>query len=314
MKKLLYFALVVPLMLAMAGCQTNICKDVSISEPGTELTIQATLELPFTETKTTRDDEGNVYWTPGDAISLFYGQEGEPGGSKFTSTITEPNLRSSFTGTIGAVTGVGDVAAEDLMFWGLYPYDKTSTFDGQSVEVTMLSQQEGMADSFAPGMAPTLGCAPGLLLSFKSIYTGLYITVTEAGYQSVTFRTNSGEPVAGRAKVGWVDKVPQVLSFVSGKTTNEVTLTAPTSAGFEPGKRYYILFYPVSMSTGFTVEIKSATKIGTLTNSKNLTFKRNYIYNIVNIDTDSRTTWTTVPGDKNGQSEPFAIGGNGKWD
>jgi len=294
MKKLLLFALVVPLMLAFAGCQTDISKDVSNCFSDTELTIQATMELPLTETKTTCDDALNVYWTPDDAISLFYGLEGENGGSKFTSTITEPSLRSAFTGTIGAVTGVGDVPAEDLMFWGLYPYDATSSFDGQSVMVTMLSQQTGMADSFAPGMAPTLGRAPGLLLSFKNIYTGLYVTVTEAGYQSVTLRTRGGEQIAGRAKVGWVDGAPKVLDFVSGQTTNEVTLTAPTSAGFEPGKKYYILFYPVSMSTGFTVEIKSATKIGTFTNSNNLTLQRNKIYSVVNIDKDSRTSWTNV--------------------
>lgn len=281
--------------LTLTSCQMeNTSPDAGILRE-TSLTIEATMELPYTETKTTLDDAWNVYWTPKDAISLFYGLEGENGGSKFTSTITTPSLRSAFTGTIGAVTGVGEVSAEDLMFWGLYPYDATSSFDGQSVMVTMPSQQTGMADSFAPGMAPTLGRAPGLLLSFKSIYTGLDISVTEAGYQSITLRTRSGEPIAGRARVGWVDNAPKVLDFVSGQTTSEVTLTAPTSAGFEPGKKYYIQFYPVTMSTGFTVEIKSATKIGTFTNNReNLTLVRNKIYNILNIDKDSRTTWTTV--------------------
>ena len=305
MKKLLFFALIVPCMLAMAGCQTDVRTDVSKSFPEGQLTIQATLEQPYVDTKTVRDDDGNVFWTPGDDISLFYGA-GTAGGSKFTSTLTSNNATSSFEGTISAVTGVGDVTVDDLMFWGLYPYDATSSCDGQSVTMTLRSQQEGMADTFAPKMAPTLGRAPGLLLSFKNIYSGLYLTVSEAGFQSFTFRTNGGEPVAGRAKVGWVDGAPKVLEFVSGETSSEVTLTAPTSAGFEPGKKYYILFYPQTMASGFTVEIKSASKVGTFVNSRSITAARNKINRIENID--QKATWPNTENIQGGSNPDIPWG------
>ncbi|MBR3074425.1 MAG: hypothetical protein IKH11_01540 [Bacteroidales bacterium] len=75
------------------------------------------------ETKTQRDESnGAVLWTPGDAISLFYGS-GTDGGSKFTSKTSEPSAVTNFTGTIGVITGGADVSVEDTYFWGLYPYD-----------------------------------------------------------------------------------------------------------------------------------------------------------------------------------------------
>ena len=298
----------------VAGCQTEIRTDVSKSFSDGQLTIEGTLENPYMSTKTVCDETGaKVYWTPGDAISLFYGS-GDNGGSKFTSTLKENALRSAFTGNIGAVTGVGEVTADELMFWGLYPYDASSSCDGSSVMVNLLPQQEGMAGTFASGMAPTLGRAPGLLLSFKNIYSTLRFTVSEAGFQSLTLRTNGGEFIAGRAKVGWVSDVPTVLEFESGKATNEVTVTAPTSAGFEPNKKYYLLLYPQTMASGFTVEIKSASKVGTYVVSSSIKFNRSKYRDMEGIDSRQQTTWTDISGNKNGQSEPFVNGGNGKWD
>lgn len=266
-----------------------------------KLTIQATFEsAEEANTKTTLHSDGHIYWTPGDAISLFYGS-GANGGSKFVSDIQEDNRVSSFSGTIGAVTGLSDDSADDLMFWGLYPYDSEASCDAQTVTVKILNEQEGMDDTFAPGYAPSLGRAPGLLLSFRSVYSGFYFTLTETGYQSITFRANNGEKITGTAKIGFdASGAPVVSEILSG--TNAVTVTAPTNSGFAVGKKYYVTFFPTVLAGGFTVELRSASRVGTYVIDRSVNCKRNVINKVVDLDT--KCTFESA-----GNTEPIE-GGN----
>lgn len=292
MKKLLFYAMTASLLLAMAGCQSNILPSSNTLIPSDgKLTIQATFEIPSFETKTTLDENGHFTWNPKDAISLFYGS-GTKGGSKFVSDLESNDRISSFSGNISAVTGVSESSADDLMFWGLYPYDPDASCDGQTVTTTLKPEQVGMANSFAPGMAPSLGRAPGLLLAFRNIYSGLTFTVTEPGFVSLTFSSNGGENIAGRAKIGiGSDSNPEVREYVDG--TNVVTLTAPTTDGFEVGKTYYLLFYPQTLSSGFKLELKSAAKTGVLQLNSSFNFRRNLPMSANNLD--KNMTFTSQP-------------------
>lgn len=296
------FTLCFLLPLAMLTACTNLLDNGRINNG--KLTIQATFEAVDNDsaTKTTLHDDAHVYWNPGDAISLFYGS-GTDGGSKFVADIQSDNRISSFSGNIGAVTGVAESNAEDLMFWGLYPYDESAACDGQTVTVKISDSQKGMAGTFAPGYAPSLGRAPGLLLSFRNIYSGMWFTMTEAGFQSITFSMNNGELITGTAKIG-VDGsgLPEVRQIVTG--TSSVTITAPTSAGFEVGKKYYAVFYPQTASGGFTVELKSAAKTGTFIVTKSVNFRRNYFNYVTDLDT--KCTFTS---ENEGNTEPID-GGN----
>lgn len=276
MRKLLYFAMAMSLLFIVTGCQSDILSSDHLKRrSGDDLTIRAAMELPSSGTKTTLDENGHFTWNPNDAISLFYGS-GTNGGSKFVSDLTSNNRISSFSGNISAVTGVSESSAEDLMFWGLYPYDAEASCDGQTVTTTLKPQQVGMADSFAPEMAPSLGRAQGLLLSFRNIYTGLYFTVSQPGFLSMSLKSNGNENIAGRAKIGFgSDGNPLVREFVDG--TNEVTVFAPTAEGFEVGKKYYILFYPRTLTRGFTLELKSATETGIFRVNASFSFERNIL-------------------------------------
>ncbi len=285
MKNLFSPFLAVLLLLLAAGCEDGL-GIVGSGFFGSNLTIQATFEnVDEPASKTTLHSDGHVYWTPGDAISLFYGS-GENGGSRFVSDLTADDRVSSFSGNISAVTGVSESSADQLMFWGLYPYDPESSCDGQTVTTTIRSVQEGMADTFAPGFAPSLGRAPGLLISFRNIFSGLYFTVTEPGYLSMTLRSNNGEPISGRAKIGFDSNgYPEVREILEGSSS--VSVTAPTSEGFEVGKKYYVLFYPQTLTGGFTMELRSASQKGTFTVGANVPFERNKISNVVRLNEKS---------------------------
>lgn len=177
------------------------------------------------EAKTQRDEsDGSVWWTPGDAISLFYGS-GTAGGNRFVSTATQPSKVTNFTGTIGVITGGADVSVEDTYFWGLYPYNETASCDGSSVTTTLPSEQVATPSTFANNLFPSLGRSQGLSMGFYNICGGVRFTVTKEGLKKVTLRALGGEALTGTARIGFENGVPKVLEITDGG--DEITLTAP---------------------------------------------------------------------------------------
>ena len=299
------YLLPIAAVLFFPGCQVSSLTPDELSPRTQELTIEATYELPDMETKTVRDDNAKIYWTPGDAISLFFGS-GTDGGSKFVAQNDAVALKTAFSGSITAVTGGSDIDDEDTYFWGLYPYDATSSCDGSSVTMSIPAVQPGMEGTFAPGMAPSLGRSQKLVLSFRNIWSGFGFTVSEAGFQSVTFRGNAGENIAGKARIGIDEnKLPTVLEILDG--VQEVTLTAPSAAGFVPGQYYYMQFFPRTFASGFSVELVSATKKGTYNYTKSMEYPRSTWKRAANVDTRVEN-W-----DNTGPMEDITPGGEHDW-
>ena len=273
----------VAVFLSLTGCQIDSFEPEHAPVRDSRLVIQATYEVPEFETKTVRDDAAKIYWTPGDAISLFYGS-GTDGGSKFVALAEEVSLTTNFSGTITAVTGGADIGEADTYFWGLYPYDETSSCDGQTITMSIPSIQPGMEGTFATGYAPSLGHSQGLMLSFRNIWSGFGFTVSEPGYQVLTFRGNNGESLAGRAKIGVDgDGLPYVVQILDG--IQEVSIIAPTVDGFVPGEYYYMQFFPITLESGFTVEISNNAHTGTYIYSNSMIFSRSKWNRAKNVDT-----------------------------
>ena len=163
------------IIMAATCCVRDIETAVRIEEK--ELIIVATREGDSPETRTIRDTEsGAILWTPGDKISLFYGS-GTDGGSMFTSQGVSNTAVTNFTGTIGVITGGADVSVQQTYFWGLYPYDPTSSCDGSSITMTLADHQVATPGTFATNLFPTIGHSLGLTMGFYNICGGLKIRV-----------------------------------------------------------------------------------------------------------------------------------------
>ena len=101
----------------VAGCtmEEDFVKEEQNNQTnGKKITIQAIRE-DDPETRTVLESDGSVWWTPGDAISLFYGS-GTNGGSKFTSNSTDTSKVTNFTGVITAITGGGEISVDKTYF------------------------------------------------------------------------------------------------------------------------------------------------------------------------------------------------------
>lgn len=238
------------------------------------ITIQAVAEeTPTDETRSIRLDNGDIWWTPGDQISVFYGS-GADGGSCFTAQNTENQRITNFTGTIGVITGGGDISVDQTFFWGLYPYNATAECDGASLVTDVPDVQAATQGTFAPGVYPWIGKSQGLMMSFYGLCGGIKFTVNKEGIKKATMKSLDGSPLAGRVRIA-VDAngIPSVQEVIDGK--DEVVLEAPDGEYFIPGKYYFFVTLPHKFETSFySVTFETFTEVGVYTRTRAQEIKR----------------------------------------
>lgn len=223
------------------------------------------------ETKTVLNPNSTVWWTPGDAICIYYG---ESAGDKFTAINDVPVARAEFHGTLSAFTGVTETGDYNY-FWALYPYSSAVSCDGTNVTATLPHEQVALAGSFAPNTNITLAKSPGLALSFYNVCSGMWFTVTKEGVESVTFRGNNNEDVAGTFLVSMSEgETPRPTKPVPAVGQKSITLRAPEGETFQVGEKYYIVLLPQTFTSGVTLTFNTATETGTRVYGSSMTFER----------------------------------------
>ena len=92
------------------------------------------------ETKTVLQEDGSIWWSPGDEISIFAGS-GVGGGYKFISANTSPAATADFFGQIGV---------SDSKYSAIYPYNETNrVVDGNIIDFTSPTEQIAKEGAFA---------------------------------------------------------------------------------------------------------------------------------------------------------------------
>ncbi|MBO5350401.1 MAG: Ig-like domain-containing protein [Alistipes sp.] len=238
-----------------------------------EIVIEAAQEGYAVETRTTRQEDGSVFWNPADEISLFF-MRGENGGYKFTSQNTEVAEIAEFAGSISGITGGGENLTEDAYFWAIYPYSKENACENNSLITRLPNAQQGLADTFADDLFITVARSTGVKMGFKNVCGGFKFCVSQSGIRSVTLRGNNDEKLAGKVRVAFNESnIPEVTEIIEGQS--EITLTAPNGGEFEVGKFYHIVALPTAMESGFTMAFhKTDNTCGTYTYTSGVTVKR----------------------------------------
>ena len=260
-----YISIAFLAVMAAAGCKNLIESSESIIIPEKEIILTATREALVPDTRSFRLDDGSVWWSPNEEVSVFY-RSGSDGGSKFVSMNTSIAETVELQGTI-QMSGAGKE------FWAVYPYSTENSCDGSSITIVIPSIQTGVEGNFPDNVFPAMAKGSSTSLPFWNICGGIKISVTRADIKSVTFKGNNGEPLAGRVKVAFnADGHPEVTGVIDSKT--EVTLIAPDGGCFSPGKYYYITLLPSMLEGGITMTFSTAFGTGTLTSDKTQIIKR----------------------------------------
>ena len=246
-----------------------------------ELVVQAVMG-DNTVTKTAVQSNNDIYWTRGDAINLFYGNNSS---GKFTTSITQPSAVAAFQGTIsGVVTGTNESGRGAKSFWGVYPYNSSNTCDGNGVTLTIPSDQGGVAGTFADNLNPTVATAPGLDLAFYNVGSWFGFTVTRTDIASVTFRGNASEDVVGTVRVEMDGNSRPVITQVTNGVKS-ITVTPEGGGCFTPGQRYFMVLIPQTFSNGYSLTLtRQDGSPATVTYNESWTFTRSVADGKNNLD------------------------------
>lgn len=265
-------------LLVLGACTTEI-DDINPINDSTVLEFIASFDdVPTTKTAVQNDGK-SIWWSAHERINIFYGNSDS---NLFTSTNDEPVAKATFTGTIGAFTGVTE-SGEPNSFWATYPYNAANTCDGSSVTVTLPDEQVAKAETFADGQWLTLAKSQGLALSFYAVGAGFRFSVTKEGVTSVTFQGNNNEVLAGKAKITMDgSNRPLVQEYIEPET--EITLSAPAGQTLTVGSLYYFSFFPNNFVNGFTITFNTATETGTRVYNAAVNFNRTDVHRGRNFD------------------------------
>ena len=228
------------LMLALS-CNVREVKDPQL------VTFQA-VQGDSPASKTVLQADGSIFWSPGDEINLFYG---ENGAARFKADNTQAAAHASFTGSLEGFLPNGQDA-----FWAVCPYSAETRFTGSAVGLYVPESQVGMPGTYDPDAFISLARSQDYTLQFYNLCGGIKFSVMHEGIQYVTFHGNRQELLAGQVNVAFNEEGrPVVQEWLEG--LSELSLQAPES-GFEVGQWYYLAALPATLSAGYTMTFMDA--------------------------------------------------------
>ena len=205
-------------------------------------------------TKTAIQDNGDIYWSKGDKIDIFNGDNR----SVFTSTNTTDAAETTFKGSL---EGFSWEKTDE--FWAVYPASEENTFGGDKVSLVVNDQQSGY---FSEANFPSIAKTSDFDLTFYNICGGIRFKLTEEGIKKVTFRGKNQEPIAGLVTVQFDNDGKPVVSKIEDAKT-EITLE--TGNIYSPGTWWYIVCLPTVLQNGYELILEKESGESAVKESSN---------------------------------------------
>ncbi len=244
MKKIRSIVLAALCSIAALSCSKE--KGTDERTPVADAPLQ-TLEARTVAVKSFLDENINILWNSGDALSVFDGAENK----EFTTEDEGAEARFNYYGPL----------SKDKSFYALYPYDEAASVAGNVISTTIPTTQIAVAGSFAKGANLAVGYATyGRMVYFKNALA----------YAKVGFKSAAGAKIS---KIVFRSNDETVL--LSGKATLDVTVTdgdvsdiaatvtegvpyaelvAPDGEFLAADTDYYIAVAPVALTGGYQIE------------------------------------------------------------
>ena len=295
MKRLFHLALA----MALAAC-TAVENPVQVPAPQAPdaeelLVFTATCGNP--DSRTQRDEEGKMYWSPGDKIHLWLAYNSS---NVLSTDITSPARTVTFAGTSGQTSG----SFND--FVALYPYAKSgngcsynSSEDYYEIKTYTYSQQKAVEGSFDTNLFVSVARSKTKDLHFQNACGGVKFSVSTSGIRKATL-TSGSRNLAGYMSIKlWEDHIESSAYWNDPDnlwlSDNEVFLYIPNGGSFAPGSSYYFVTVPVMLEDGFTIRFYTDTHYAERVISQPVEIKRGHCV-VVN-NADAGLEWKAINGD-----------------
>ena len=248
MKQIKIFGIAALAALAFAACNKEQEFNVP-SEKGVQVTITAEREGYVPPTRTVLVNGTEVWWSPADKVSVFYGSDSQP--VVFTGENEESAPKARFTGEIP------DYQEGAKPLYAIYPVNENNYVDGNgNYYVSLSSEQVAVAGSFNTDLFPAIAQSDGLQMSFRNVAGGIKLSVGDEKVNKIVIRPNVSpdEPIAGMVSVALNNGVPQLTGIVS--RADEVTLFPPEGEEFfTKGEFYSAVLFPAKLNSGITITL-----------------------------------------------------------
>lgn len=268
---------------AILTCSCNVEQpvDVQSEEEGEITVLTAGFSGDEDGTRTVRQSDGKVFWSPGDAISIVRGTS-SASNKKFVSGNTEPAARTDFSGTMPTGTGA---------FWAVYPYDANNNIQSSYLVTTLPDKQEAVAGSFADNLFISAAYVKNntTSLTFHHQCGGIKFSVTEPGVRRVLL-IPADESVYLAGLIGLyasaAGQTPYIRATGSADyMSNTIELSAPEGETLEVGESYHIVTMPASLKGGFSLMFeKEDGSIAIREISKDVTIQAGHFATVLEAD------------------------------
>ena len=236
-----------------------------------------------TETKTELQEDGSVWWTPGDEIALFGLNSGKV--FRLQSNCEEPSPETDF---------VGMIDEGDDTYQAIYPYENARG----SRNFTIPTTQYSIVGGFSPGQISSYGIADGQTLTFYNLCTGIKFSVAHEGISKIVFKNREDfSPITGNMRLPFLgldflnygDVQPDYDSYDSANPKESVisnTLTVYPAEGdyFIPGKYYYASIRPSEQTYSFVISFYTDNQVATTSLPFKSDIKRSRIITLIEKD------------------------------
>lgn len=257
--------------------------------------VRMTLKAVSDETKTTVDGEGNVKWTEGDQIKVYFNK---PEAVDFTLVGNGGSAYGDFT---------GDAPGEYTALYAVYPTARYSSVSSSTVYVTIPATQAAVFGQANIAVAKVDGETGHM--AFKNVNAFVGFTVPK-GANKVVVSSVGGENLSGTLAVDCSGDVPAVDALSSGGSS--ITVNFPNAEG----GTYYVAVAPgVTHSKGLLLTWKNGdTVTGTYWLNKAVTTASGSIIDMKTVSTDGNY-YVSVNGDgkQNGMNAANAWSASQFW-
>lgn len=189
------------------------------------------------ETKTVLQEDGSVWWSPGDEISLFVG-DGDNGGYKLTSTNEKPSAITDFIGSIGDnSTGASYIA--------IYPYSKSNYVSGNTIHAEIPAVQVAKEGTFEKDLFVSAAYSEDDNLFFRNVCSGIKFSVKTSGINKIEIVNRGSQCITG----GFDINISSGLTAYNRTGTCGLTIISLDESGFTPNSYYYAVLLPIKKET-----------------------------------------------------------------
>lgn len=274
LSKAFAFSVALSSLAIFAGCQRETEIPESLESDLHEVVFHAGWDP---ETKTILQEDGSVWWTPGDEISLFVKEEERWGGSfRLTSTITEAAPKADFVGQVDEQRAIS--------FLAVYPNNSDLCYNGYSFKTTTPLTQIAREDTFDKGYFVSAAVSNDHHLYFQNLCGGIKFSVKNEGIKRITIKANAGEVIAG--SMVFSNTLDFVIDSYIGTPSSTLEVIAPDDGAFIPGKCYYAVLPAIELGDGLSITYYKDNEAGTYEYHQPMEIKRGVFKRLIDKDQD----------------------------